>query len=80
MQLGGGFDDTSRRHDPVPTSRTRDFNEELEKTRGAASCLSNSTGGVLRSEGVVKDSGDQAVVARARWRKVLADRLDDGWC
>jgi hypothetical protein len=54
----------------------RDFNQELEKTRGAAHALELAVKALIDSE-VVADKKDPSAQGVRALAEVLADRLDD---
>jgi HEPN domain-containing protein len=58
---------------PLPM---RDFNQELEKTRGAAHALELALKGLIESY-VVADKEEPSVHGVRALAEVLADRLDD---
>ena len=59
---------------PLPE---RDFNQELEKTRGATHALKTALDALLTDENLIEDPEDPAVLGVRALAEVLADRLDD---
>jgi hypothetical protein len=59
---------------PLPD---RDFNQELEKTRGVAHTFEAAVRSFLDQSGLVTDREDYRAKGIAAAAEVLADRLDD---
>ncbi|MBX9773667.1 MAG: hypothetical protein K2Y71_04560 [Xanthobacteraceae bacterium] len=55
----------------------RDFNQELEKTRGAAGALELALKAVASNRRLVTDGQDPSVRGVVALAELLADRLDD---